>query len=117
MKSSLKYDTTNMMAFAFVGIMIKLFFGNSTSSDGLSGPASSAVWGYGIVAMAVFAILFVTFALATQMTAVTQYNTMDFVFQAGKGLDGPLIDAYHSCVVDLDESDLLQTYQRRKSCF
>ena len=77
MKSSLKYDTTNMMAFAFVGILIKLFFGNSTSSDGLSGPASSAVWGYGIVAMAVFAILFVTFALATQMTAVTQYNTMD----------------------------------------
>jgi hypothetical protein len=85
MKSSLKYDTTNMMAFAFVGILIKLFFGNSTSSDGLSGPASSAVWGYGIVAMAVFAILFVTFALATQMTAVTQYNTMDFVFKLVKG--------------------------------
>ena len=53
MKSSLKYDTTNMMVFAFVGILIKLFFGNSTSADGTSGPASSAVWGYGIAALSI----------------------------------------------------------------
>ena len=81
MKSSLKYDTTNMMVFAFVGILIKLFFGNSTSADGTSGPASSAVWGYGIAALSILSILFITFALATQMTAVSQYNTMDFVMK------------------------------------
>ena len=81
MKSSLKYDTTNMMVFAFVGILIKLFFGKSTSADGSSGPASSAVWGYGIAALSILSILFITFALATQMTAVSQYNTMDFVMK------------------------------------
>ena len=85
MKSSLRYDTTNMMVFAFVGILIKLFFGNSTSSDGTSGPATSAVWGYGIVALSVLSILFITFALATQMTAVTEYNTMDFIMKLVKG--------------------------------
>ena len=84
MKSSLKYDTTNMMVFAFVGILIKLFFGNKTTSDGASGPASSAVWGYGIVALSVLSILFITFALATQMTAVSQYNTMDFIMKLSK---------------------------------
>jgi len=91
MKSSLKYDTTNMMVFAFVGILIKLFFGNKTTADGTSGPASSAVWGYGIVAMSVLAILFITFALATQMTAVSQYNTMDFIMKLAKGSLIPLL--------------------------
>ena len=85
MKSSLKYDTTNMMVFAFVGILIKLFFGNNTTADGSSEPASSAVWGYGIVALSVFSILFITFALATQMTAVSQYNTMDFIMKLVQG--------------------------------
>ena len=85
MKSSLKYDSTNMMVFAFVGILIKLFFGNNTTADGSSGPASSAVWGYGIVALSVFSILFITFALATQMTAVSQYNTMDFIMKLVQG--------------------------------
>jgi hypothetical protein len=85
MKSSLKYDSTNMMVFAFVGILIKLFFGNNTTADGSSGPASSAVWGYGIVALSVLSILFITFALATQMTAVSQYNTMDFIMKLVKG--------------------------------
>jgi len=85
MKSSLKYDTTNMMVFAFVGILIKLFFGNKTTADGTGGPASSAVWGYGIVALSVLSILFITFALATQMTAVSQYNTIDFVMKLAKG--------------------------------
>ena len=85
MKSSLKYDSTNMMVFAFVGILIKLFFGNNTTADGSSGPASSAVWGYGIVALSIFSILFITFALATQMTAVSQYNTMDFIMKLVQG--------------------------------
>ena len=85
MKSSLKYDSTNMMVFAFVGILIKLFFGNNTTADGSSGPASSAVWGYGIVALSVLSILFITFALATQMTAVSQYNTMDFIMKLVQG--------------------------------
>jgi hypothetical protein len=91
MKSSLKYDTTNMMVFAFVGILIKLFFGNNTTADGSSGPASSAVWGYGIVALSILSILFITFALATQMTAVSQYNTMDFIMKLINGSQVPFL--------------------------
>lgn len=91
MKSSLKYDMTNMMVFAFVGILIKLFFGKSTTTDGTSGPASSAVWGYGIVALSILSILFITFALATQMTAVGQYNTMEFIMKLVKSSLMPLL--------------------------
>ena len=106
MKSSLKYDSTNMMVFAFVGILIKLFFGNNTTADGSSGPASSAVWGYGIVALSVFSILFITFALATQMTAVSQYNTMDFIMKLVQGSLVPFSNALNSCVVDFNKYDL-----------
>jgi len=80
-----------MMVFAFVGILIKLFFGNNTTADGSSGPASSAVWGYGIVALSILSILFITFALATQMTAVSQYNTMDFIMKLINGSQVPFL--------------------------
>lgn len=91
MKSSLKYDMNSMIMFAFVGIIIKLFFGNTISADGTSGPASSAVWGYGIVALSVLSILFITFALTTRMTAIGKYNTIEFVMELIKGSFVPML--------------------------
>ena len=75
---NIQYDITNMMVFSVIGIMIKLFFGNTTSSDGMNGPASSAIWGYGVVALSILAIMFITFALASQMHRLTE-NTFGFV--------------------------------------
>ena len=75
---NIQYDITNMMVFSVIGIMIKLFFGNTTSSDGMHGPASSALWGYGVVALSVLSIMFITFALASQMHQL-EGNTFGFV--------------------------------------
>jgi hypothetical protein len=61
------YDVNNMIVFALVGVCIKLFFSGSPSSDGSTGPASATVWGYGLVVLAIFGILVINFALASQM--------------------------------------------------
>ena len=66
------YDINNLVLFAFVGIIIKLFLGSSTTEDGSRGPASAAVWGYGVIAASVLGIMFITFAMASQMQRLTQ---------------------------------------------
>ena len=50
----LKYDITLLMLFSLVGIVVKLFIGQTHSSDGSYGPASASIWGYGVVALAVW---------------------------------------------------------------
>lgn len=60
------YDVNILTGIIFAGLAIKLFFNQSTSQDGTSGPANSAIWGYGVVLIALFGILYVTFSLATK---------------------------------------------------
>ena len=75
---SLGYDINNLVLFAFVGIIIKQFLGSSTTEDGSRGPASAAVWGYGVIAASVLGIMFITFAMASQMTKLSQ-NDIGFI--------------------------------------
>jgi hypothetical protein len=70
--TSLGYDINNLVLFAFVGIIIKLFLSSNTTDDGSRGPASAAIWGYGVIAASVLGIMFITFAMATQ-------NSLGFV--------------------------------------
>ena len=72
------YDINNLVLFAFVGIIIKLFLGSETTEDGSRGPASAAIWGYGVIAASVLGIMFITFALASQMSKLSE-NSFDFV--------------------------------------
>lgn len=76
---TLGYDITNMTLIAFAGIVIKLFLGGNYSSDGTSGPAGAAIWGYGLVAISVLAIMFISYGLSSQMANVQEMNTMTFV--------------------------------------
>ena len=75
---SLEYDINVLVLFAFVGIIIKLFIGSSTTDDGSRGPASAAIWGYGVIAASVLGIIFITFAMATQMSKLSE-NSFGFV--------------------------------------
>jgi len=61
------YLVNNFMAFAIVGIIIKLFFQSNITSDGTSGPANASIWGYGVVSLSIFSIMFLSFALASNM--------------------------------------------------
>ena len=78
LSKNLNFDVTNMMWVAFVGIVVKMFVGNDTSENGMSGPASAAVWGYGLVTLAVLAIMFITFAMSSRMETIEQLNTFTF---------------------------------------
>jgi len=76
--TSLGYDINNLVLFAFVGIIIKLFLSSNTTDDGSRGPASAAIWGYGVIAASVLGIMFITFAMATQMSKLSE-NSLGFV--------------------------------------
>jgi len=54
-----------MGVITFVGLIIKFTFGSSPTKDGSDGPASSAVYGYGIVAFSILSGIFLSFTLAS----------------------------------------------------
>ena len=73
------FDITNMTLIAFAGIIIKVFLGGSFSVDGTSGPAGAAMWGYGLVAIAVLIIMFVMFGIAQNMQKVQNLPALEYV--------------------------------------
>lgn len=78
MYGNLGYDINIFVFFMFIGIIIKLFFGTSTTIDGTSGPATAAIWGYGVTAASIVGIMFVTFAMTGRMEKVSN-NSLEFV--------------------------------------
>lgn len=79
MASNLDYTLNNMIGFSIVGVLIKLFLGRDTSTDGESGPASSSIWGYGVIALSILAGMIISFGLASQMANLKRYGVVDFV--------------------------------------
>ena len=73
------YIINNMIGFSIVGLLIKLLLGRDTSVDGESGPASSAIWGYGVIALSILAGMIISFGLASQMANLKRYGVVDFV--------------------------------------
>jgi hypothetical protein len=63
-----------MGVITFVGLVIKLAFGTSPTKDGTDGPASSTVYGYGIVAFSILSGIFLTFSLASKEKISSESN-------------------------------------------
>lgn len=62
-----------MFALASAGIIIKIFLNNDTedvtdnnSNTDYNGPATSTIWGYGLSAISLFTLIFVSISLATK---------------------------------------------------
>lgn len=66
----LLYSETVLQTLAFVGFIIKAFLPSPISADGVQGPASSTIWGYGLVLLAVFGLQYVQFAFFQKDAAV-----------------------------------------------
>jgi hypothetical protein len=79
MKANNKYDINIMYGFAIVGIIIKLFFGDSKSIDGNSGRATAAVWGYGTILLSLLGILIISFSFASLTDDGKQTNIFEFL--------------------------------------
>ena len=62
-RGGFEYVINSMFLFAVIGMCIKIFFGSSTSSDGTYGPANTIIYGYGIVALSILTIMFVSYAI------------------------------------------------------
>ena len=77
MNQEIVYDSNIMMGFIIVGILIKVFFNISGSSN--IGDATVTIWGYGIVAMALFALMFITFSLATKINDQNKGSIFNFI--------------------------------------
>lgn len=60
------YDVNILTGIALAGIVIKVFLYQNKSQSGDIGPANSVIWGYGVVLIALFGILYITFSLATK---------------------------------------------------
>ena len=76
--ASTQYDINNMIGFVIVGILIKLFFGTQTE-DGSSGPASAAIWGYGVASLAILSLLVISFGLASDIANIEKYDVFGFI--------------------------------------
>jgi len=57
------YVINSMMLIAIIGMCIKIFFGSRTSKDGTNGPANSVIYGYGLVALSILTVIFVSYAI------------------------------------------------------
>jgi hypothetical protein len=56
-------DLLNLVILAIAGIVIKIFFAEPVSKDGYTGPATTNIWGYGLTAVALFLMLFMSLYL------------------------------------------------------
>ena len=57
------YLINGMLIISLMGMCIKIFFGNVTSSDGSYGRANATIWGYGVVGMAILVVMFINYAI------------------------------------------------------
>ncbi len=58
------YSLNSLLIICVIGIVVKLFFASPTSKDGETGPVSAAIWGYGLCAMSIFFLIFLTYAIS-----------------------------------------------------
>ena len=73
----LLYSETVLQTLAFCGFVIKAFLPSPISADGVHGPASSTIWGYGLVLLAVFGLQYVQFAFFPKDAAVLKAATKE----------------------------------------
>lgn len=73
------YNLIAAASFAIVGIVLNLFFKHKPTNDGTTGPATTSVWGYGLICAAALGFMFISFALTTQLSNVSKYNSFVFV--------------------------------------
>lgn len=61
-----------LIILALIGIIINLFLVTNITSDGSRGPATTAVWGYGAIAMSTLGLMFTMFGMKNNMNELKQ---------------------------------------------
>jgi hypothetical protein len=74
------FNTTIFVLLSIIGIIIKMFFNNNYTNDGSTGPATSNIWGYGMIAFSVLGLLFIKFTIANQQKEDSG-NSLSYLFE------------------------------------
>ena len=74
-----EFDFTIMLFLAFVGILIKIMFENTSLKNSNVGTASASIIGYSLVIISVISLLFVQIALAKGDSFDELYEESDVV--------------------------------------
>ena len=62
-RGGFEYIINGMFLFAVIGMCVKIFFSSEISADGSYGPATTLIYGYGIMTMAILTVMFVSYAI------------------------------------------------------
>ena len=73
------YIVNSMFLFSVIGMCIKIFFGSGYSSDGTYGPANTIIYGYGIVALSILTVMFVSFAIHDRIGRIENKGKVDSI--------------------------------------
>lgn len=73
------YTINIMFIFALIGMCIKIFFGVQNSSDGSYGPANTIIYGYGIVALSVLTVMFISYAIHDRIGRIENKSKVESI--------------------------------------
>jgi hypothetical protein len=65
--------------FTTLGVLINIFLSSSPSQDGMTGHATSTVWGYGVIIIALFALITILFSLASKEKKTASLDNFGFL--------------------------------------
>ena len=87
---NIRFNANFMLLLVVIGITIKLFFGQSISEDGLSGPANAVIWGYGGAFIGIICLIFIILAFYDAATMKDLSNKS--VYESGKNVISKILE-------------------------
>lgn len=66
LSNNIYMNLLNLVVLAYSGIIIKIFFQENYTKLGNSGPASTTIWGFGLTALALFIMIFMSIGLTSK---------------------------------------------------
>ena len=116
-KHSLSFDGNSFAFLALAGIIFKLFIGNSVSDNGVTGPASSTIWGYGLVTISLLMVLFINVAIVSRMSTLKESNIASIKLTEYNGFtldskDGNILKFKNKVMSDLEIIDAVEEVRK-----
>lgn len=65
--------------FTTLGVLLNIFLSSSPSQDGMTGHATSTIWGYGVIILALFALMTILFSLASKEKKAATLDNFSFL--------------------------------------
>jgi len=81
-------DLLNLVILAYAGIFIQFFFSSNYDKYGLNGPATLALWGYGLTGIAIFLMIFISIYINNKKNNKDQhtFENKEGIFDAIKSI-------------------------------